>query len=84
MAYLDLAAAPPKPALGLADIGPAACLAGELTLLPAIMAAPAQVLPQPHRCSSLWLLKVWIRNLSFLGRLECTSLQALPSSDGVC
>lgn len=57
VAYLDLAAAPPKPALGLADVGPAACLAGELTLLPGIMAAPAQVLPQPHRCSSLWLLK---------------------------
>lgn len=55
--YLDLAAAPPKPALGLADIGPAACLAGELTLLPGIMAAPAQVLPLPRRCSSLWLLE---------------------------
>ena len=43
VAYLDLTAAPASPQLGLECTGPAACLAGQLTLLLGIMAAPAQV-----------------------------------------
>ena len=40
----DLTAAPASPQLGLEGAGPAACLAGQLTLLPGVLAAPAQVL----------------------------------------
>ena len=35
-----------RPECGLLHVGPAACLAGRLTLLPGIMGAPAQVLPE--------------------------------------
>lgn len=46
MAYLDLSRVQLRPECGLLHVGPAACLAGRLTLLPGIMGAPAQVLPK--------------------------------------
>lgn len=50
VAYLDLTAAPASLQLGLECAGPAACLAGQLTLLPGVMAAPAQVLAVTLQC----------------------------------
>ena len=44
VAYLDLARMRLQTECGLLHVGPAACLAGRLTLLPGIMGAPAQVL----------------------------------------
>lgn len=46
VAYLDLARMRLRPECGLLHVGPAACLAGRLTLLPGMMGAPAQVLPK--------------------------------------
>lgn len=43
MAYLSLACVQLRAEAGLADVGPAACLAGRLALLPGLFGAPAQV-----------------------------------------
>ena len=45
MAYLDLARVRLRPESGLLHVGPGACLAGRLTMLPGMMDVPAQVLP---------------------------------------
>ena len=49
VAYLTLACVQLRAEAGLADVGPAACLAGRLALLPGLFGAPAQArarLPQ--------------------------------------
>jgi hypothetical protein len=82
VAYLDLAAAPPRLELGLADVGPAACLAGELSLLPGILASPAQAHTAPGRS---WDAACHGRHACMLFIFKrvvrcCTTRTMLPSS----
>ena len=85
VAYLDLAAAPPRPELGLADIGPAACLAGELSLLPGILASPAQAWTAPgtswacHR-SRQNNKRACMPGVSCQDVVRCCATALLPSS----
>ena len=52
VAYMDLARVRLQADCGLADVGPAACLAGRLTLLPGMCGTPAQARSGPS--SSPW------------------------------
>lgn len=51
LAFLDLRAHPPRAGADLVSVGPAACLAGELSLLPGMFGLPAQVANSCSPCN---------------------------------
>ena len=56
LAFLDLGVHPPRAGADLVSAGPAACLAGELSLLPGMFGLPAQV-AKSYNASQMQLMR---------------------------
>lgn len=89
LAFLDLRVHPPRAGADLVSAGPAACLAGELSLLPGMFGLPAQVAkPNPNLNLNINLNPPTLSiNLAFFNttyglhpELQCTSAESMLCS----